>query len=471
MEVRHVSPLAASVKVSWLGREGRVFANLAQGTRMSSSKEADHQPTSEAARSGPSPRRASGPILLAGLLLVLAVAGGIVAYQQFSGNGGTKPAGFVPKSEAPEWLEDARQHLRLIPTVETPESREQHARDAERLLKKYLDEQPASPEGARVLLAAAQLVLGTAIDPIQESELKQVETGDLNTAAKIAFGTRRFAEADLLISEALTRDDARAETVRTAVLIRMDLGRDEEVLQHIDELVKLEPDDPRPWEVKGLVYERQGGHWDQAIEAYKKYLEIQPKGAPHVRLRLADQLLTQGVAREAREQLEQVIAEDPQLVEQNPILVGRLIHLEGNSAGALKVAEQTLKTNPKDPSALLLKAQIVFAQGQFAEAIDVLKTTVQVDPMNTEAHYLLGQAYARNGDADKAKEQIERHRKVLDTKIELYRLERRAARDANDAAVRQELARRYEEIGASEAAAFWRREAGQNKPNDESPRK
>lgn len=346
--------------------------------------------------------------------------------------------------------------LQQVPAAKTGEERQRHAQEAQQLLEQYLAKESSQAAGARLLLSASAWTLDKPGASLDETDLRTAETPELRLAAHLAFGTGRFAEADTLITAALERHDDRIEVLKTAILIRFELARDDDVLEHVDELMQLEPDDPRPLEAKGMVWENRGGHWEQAIAAYQQYLALQPEGAAHVRLRLARLLLTQGAKDEARQQLQQIAEEAPQLIEQNSVFVARLMLLDGNADQALQVADEQLAKQPADAEALLLKSQIVLAQENFQEAIDTLEATVRADPLHTEAHYLLGQALARSGDAARAKEQIARHRKVLDSKIELYKLERRASRDPSDTAVRLELARRYEELGLPDVAEFWR---------------
>jgi hypothetical protein len=56
---------------------------------------------------------------------------------------------------------------------------------------------------------------------------------------------------------------------------------------------------------------------------------------------------------------------------------------------------------------------------------------------------------------------IERmHRKILDTRVQIHALERRAGRNPNDDEARSELIRLYELLGMNQQAQFWRRAGG-----------
>ena len=90
---------------------------------------------------------------------------------------------------------------------------------------------------------------------------------------------------------------------------------------------------------------------------------------------------------------------------------------------------------------------------------DVLEHCQEIGPMMFQSHYVLGQARARQGDKERAGYHLQRHREILDTRVKIHSLERRAGRNPRDAEVRRELVRLYTELDMSKHADFWRRAA------------
>jgi tetratricopeptide (TPR) repeat protein len=359
-------------------------------------------------------------------------------------------------------LDQARGDLVALVADDTaPERRLELAREAEALLKQYLEVKGEQTDSAQLLLASALLVLDRNDDArklIDDSDLRNATAADLERAATIAFRKRQFGIADTLISEALTRDDHRKETLRTAIEIRYDLGRDEDVIAHIDELRKLVPDDPRPYLALTLVYEDRGD-WDHVIDACQEFLRLQPEGAEEARLMLLDAYLTLGNAEEATREFETLKAKSPELLDQLPMLEARLLSLKGQNDEALARADRVLDSNPEDIDALLLRGRIQLATGDFPAAISTLETLINADPSNFEAHYLLGQALSRSGETERARHELKLHQKLLNAKVQIHQMERRAGQNPADVEVRRELANRYRDIGLTDLADFWVRAA------------
>jgi thioredoxin-like negative regulator of GroEL len=89
--------------------------------------------------------------------------------------------------------------------------------------------------------------------------------------------------------------------------------------------------------------------------------------------------------------------------------------------------------------------------------MEIIQRLLELDPMNFQAHYVLGQICARQGQRERAEQHLAMHRKILDTRVQIHALERRAGRNPNDDEARSELIRLYELLGMNQQAQFWRR--------------
>jgi tetratricopeptide (TPR) repeat protein len=80
---------------------------------------------------------------------------------------------------------------------------------------------------------------------------------------------------------------------------------------------------------------------------------------------------------------------------------------KGDRSGAVRVAQQILKTNPNDGEARLLLGSIMAEDGN-REAIPHLREAVRLMPRSATAHNALGEAFRGFGDAKAARPEFER---------------------------------------------------------------
>ena len=132
---------------------------------------------------------------------------------------------------------------------------------------------------------------------------------------------------------------------------------------------------------------------------------------------------------------------------------------EGDVAAATAIVDRLLAASSTDDEALLIKGNILLAQGQFAEAIEVFKDLLAVAPAEEQAYFQLGQAHARLGKTEEANNYLSKHRKLLDAKVRLYKLEQQAVLEPFNVDLRKEIVASYRDIGLDELADFWSRSA------------
>ena len=90
----------------------------------------------------------------------------------------------------------------------------------------------------------------------------------------------------------------------------------------------------------------EAGAFPEAIEQYRRAIELGPKFAD-IRYRLARLLLEMGRALEAREELEQVVADRPHFVDAWAVL-GLARYLSGDAAGAQEIWHSALMERPRN---------------------------------------------------------------------------------------------------------------------------
>ena len=292
--------------------------------------------------------------------------------------------------------------------------------------------------------------------------LENCTISDLTLAASLFYASGKLHQSDWIVSGALQpsphqTSEQRQAALRTAARIRFDLGEESRVLEHCYELADLAPEDPFPWRVITLVYEQQNAP-EAIIEAYRKLLEFE-SDSPELRRKLAARLIEVGNAPEAREQVEWLRTHAPAEWEEHAMLAGELLLLEGKPEEAERLADRRLEQDPDAADALLLKSRVLISRQEYAEAIALLTALISDDPAHAQAHYLLGNAYARSGERELAQQHLDRQRKLLDTMVELHRLQRLVGRDPHDAELRLKIAFLYELLGDEANSRHWRESA------------
>jgi len=280
----------------------------------------------------------------------------------------------------------------------------------------------------RLGFTAALLMIGVApvtqydTSDVKLPDARQVElllTDDLILISRLLFHTQRFGPSDQLLDLILSRTDGdRIAALRLASMVRFELGRDEDVLRYCDELIELIPTEPNPYRVKAMVH-RNHGHWDHFLDAAEKAFELDGKKDPQLQIELIDGYVHLGQTQDARRELNTVIANHPELVKQIPIVVSRLLLQEGKTEDAFETNAEYLAKSPDDVESLILHGQLLIGKSRFDDAITALKHAIDLSPSEELAWFQLGQAYARTANAEQAQSAMQKHRSILDTKVQL----------------------------------------------------
>lgn len=321
----------------------------------------------------------------------------------------------------------------------------------------------AGPMGSTAMLyyIGAAPICGADLSVVKippAKDLFEIQTVDLLLISKLLFRTRRIGPADQIVEVILGRKESRVESLQIAISIRLELGRDADVMRHTEEWVRLEPLNPQPYRVQSTVH-RNHGRWDNFIISAENAVRLTKPVDWVLQVELADGYTQLGRTSDARREFDQIQEARPDLIPQAPIMHARLLLLEGQHQKSEEVIQKFLKSDPDDTEALLMLGKLQFARGQFDAAITTFERIQAVDPADEQAYYQLGQTHARAGRPELAAEYLEQHKKLLDAKVKLYGLEQQAAREPLNATVRELLAKSYAEIGLPEMAAFWSRAA------------
>jgi len=154
--------------------------------------------------------------------------------------------------------------------------------------------------------------------------------------------------------------------------------------------------------------------WDQAIEAYRKILEQDPK-IPDIRFRIASIMLDRewnaSSVAEATKELEAELKINPNNASAEFVL-GEIARRQGT----WEIAIQRF-TRAAELDAGFLEAQVALgmslnAAGRYAEAITPLERYVKRAPEDPAGHYQLAIAYSRTGNQAGAEREMEQQKQA-----------------------------------------------------------
>jgi tetratricopeptide (TPR) repeat protein len=369
---------------------------------------------------------------------------------------------FWSSSHRQDQLAMARDQLRCLFEAPVPDVRASSAHTCLNLVLPLTDGDDSISVTARLFahgVAPLAEFESSSLTFPDQTQIQLVLTEDLVYAAKLLFHTGQFGRADQIIEGALLRhDNFRIDVLRLAGVIRFDLGRDEDVIAHCDELISLIPGDPQPHRVKSMVH-RNHDQWELFIDSALQAASLSRIPDVDLHLELTDGYLQLGQAKDARRELDQLLEVAPNLAAEIPLVRARLLLQEGEHEQCEKILRQFLVTQPEYPEALILTGTLLVSKGQFAEGIKYLRKALDAVPADEQAHYQIGQAYARLGERQSAATHLKLHRAILDQKVHLHKLELHASREPGNVQVRRQLALIYSGLGLSELAEFWTRAA------------
>ena len=358
-----------------------------------------------------------------------------------------------------EDLEKSRQGLRAVIDEPNLGRRFQKAFAVEAALRDCLKARASLADPARLWLGISLAFQdrGDEINDLWKSaDWRLCSTEDLAQAAMAFFRMSDFQRASELIRQALQRADARELVLRTAIVIDFDLGRREDVLEHCQELAQLAPRDPSPWLTQAAVYEGQS-NWPKVVEAYRTVLKLTAGNNARYRLVMVGFLLKVGNVAEARQELDRLRRNSPDVMAEEPSLEASLLFTEGKFQEARESLEAAWPKVSDNAEGLLLYGRLLMQTEQPADAIPHLEKARRLGPTDFQVLYHLAQAHRRAGHEDMATNLLNRHRILMTIQQELYALSRTAEAEPNNLPVRLKLVRLYESIGATEQVEYWQR--------------
>jgi len=287
----------------------------------------------------------------------------------------------------------------------------------------------------------------------------RVEAALIAGKCLLALDNRR--EAYRVLSWVLDQDDGQVDAHRGLAALAYDWGQWHQAEWHLQRVAELDPKDPRPYRLLGLMY-KDLSRWDDAEHAYLAAWERGVEGTMRldIRLELAEVLLQKARYEEALSWTRADNEEPPA----NQTLVARLRAEGWYGLGKLAEAAAELDAIPRGQWTAGMwrcRGRLDRDAGQMEQAAECLERAARLEPSDAESWYVLAQVYEslnRKEDAAQARRRVEDlHRRLQ----QLTELTQQAIGRPWDSTVRQKLAEVHEQLGHADLARLWRKAAAE----------
>ena len=268
---------------------------------------------------------------------------------------------------------------------------------------------------------------------------------------ELLYKNRQFSSAIQVLRQAVGADASLVDAHRWLAASLYDIGATGPTIQELAIVSKLDPTDPRPHRLTGLIYKDMESY-ESAIKEYREALRRSSNSADGaaVRQELAECLFQAG----QYEELEKILQECP-LNAATRTLAAESQHVRGDSNKALRLVDQALAMDSNHLPALLLKAAIQVEQSQLKEAVITLRNAVASHPLDHRVHFKLSQALAKLGETAESEKCAAESTRLRDLRAHFADLHSQASEDLANADVRYQLGITAEQLGLVELANSW----------------
>jgi tetratricopeptide (TPR) repeat protein len=323
--------------------------------------------------------------------------------------------------------------------------------------------QAASPQ-ARLLRGALLLERGycyPALDELEKAKQEvMLESAALTLIGKAWYRLGRHVEAQAALENVVKQEPDFVEAHRWLAASYYDLGIIDKASSHLMKTAELDPADPRPYRLLGLIH-KDFEMYDEAIPFYRESLRRNSNQADvdEIREELA---VCQIRARRYRDALATLAS----CSEQPAADVHRAecLHALGQIAAAKASLERLLKEDPDNLDGILLQGAILLEEEEPRQAIAALEHATRAHPKDYTAHFRLAQAYASVGEQKLADAQREAAEKIRVVRHEFSKLHKEAWQRPGDVQLRLRLASLANELDRPDLADVWLRSAAALQP-------
>lgn len=202
-------------------------------------------------------------------------------------------------------------------------------------------------------------------------------------------------------------DDPNWLSIKTSVL--SDLGRADEAVVILDQLLLKHPKQAEAWLDRGLIFQSQG-NWIAALESYQKARASNPTIASH-HLHEAQALLVLNRNQEAREAFDRVVQIDANMVAGH---LGRgmaMLRLH-NVVGALLSGDKARQLDPNSAQAHYILGCGEAELGHLEQGLSFLDEALQRDADHADTHFAKGEILQKLNRYEEAAQLFTRAREL-----------------------------------------------------------
>lgn len=216
-----------------------------------------------------------------------------------------------------------------------------------------------------------------------------------------------------------------AEARKLVATLELQQNQPKDALAVLTAIENTGKGDPQLLNLLGMAY-AGSGNLSKGADYLREAVEATPQNA-QARAAYSMVLQEQGNPAAAMEQLQIAVNEQPELADQQLLLVQKMIQKRQlDEAG--KALDQIMKQRPQDPNVMNLHGVLLLAKGQTAEAVKEFEKTLQLSKGFPYAAHNLAIIALRNKDQAKARsyymETIAKYPEHASTLIALYSLDK-----------------------------------------------
>lgn len=300
-------------------------------------------------------------------------------------------------------------------------------------------------EASRLLQEVQTTLDDHSPDTLLEWALLHAAGGDLNKVERHLRGVASTEDPKTLplILEALTVGYTR-------------WSRGAEALECVDLWLARDPDNVQALFLRSSI-NRQSGAWTKVAPDLRRVVELDPE-RPGARWWLAVALVNIGRYDEALPHLELLRQRTPKELDKTDVLVRLAIcrHRMGRSREARELLDEVLAQRPDHGLALLTRGQIDQMNGQLPQAEKWLRRAAEVLPYDYKAHWALTECLRQEGKTEEA-QTAEAYANRLKDRWERYSeiATHQLSQQPNNPALYCELGKLLLELGNPEGGKNW----------------
>ena len=316
--------------------------------------------------------------------------------------------------------------------------------------------------------AVRQKQLEAALTDLREAaSLPELRVRAMVLAGQAFYQARLATNAQQMWLTVLREYPDAIEAHRWLAILYYDLGAMADALQHLARVSQIDPDDPRPDRLMGLI-NKDFERFDRAIRHYQETLRRDPQqtAATDVRYELAECQLK---LRDYSAALQTLAAAPPQA--RRYALEADAQYSLGETELAEKALQKALMLQPELLTALVLQATWQLEAGQVEQAAETLNQTVKQHPFDYQARFQLAQTLRRLGRTAEAEQESATAAELRQKWERFSELNEQAIREPANSEIRLQLGDLARQIGRSELAVGWYQAALAINPQFELARK